>query len=141
MTGEIRMAEGVHRAILEQVGTREPETGGMLGMEGDVITRFWFDAGGRSLPDAYLPDTAGCEAVINGPWQAQGVRFCGFVHSHRDTPCPSVPDRRYMQQLCLAMGAPEMLLGVLCGGAVHLWRMRPGEDGFCRAEETPLSLT
>lgn len=131
----VQICREVLRDILAQVGSRAPETGGMIGMQEDVVTRFWFDAGGVSMPGAYLPDVEGCEAVLNGVWQDEGVVLCGFVHSHRDSPCPSVPDRRYMQELCRALGRKEMLLCICHAGRLRAWWMRPCGEGICCAEE------
>lgn len=135
---ELVVRAGVLQKILHEIGERPPETGGLLGMQEETVVRFWFDAGGVSLPHAYLPDISGCEAIINGPWRDEGVQVCGFVHSHRDMPCPSVPDRRYMYRLCQAMGRETLILCILqCCEAprLHAWCMRPGADEICSAVE------
>lgn len=83
-----------------------PEAGGILGSDdgGKTVTHFVFDAGKPLLDCAiYMPDIPFLNEVIRD-FAAQGVQFCGMVHSHpsaEDT--LSKDDEAYIQQIMNAM--------------------------------------
>lgn len=74
----------VFKQVLDILGRRKPELGGMLGFseEQDLITHFVFDRHARVTGAEYTPDTKFLDTVINGRWQKKNISLAGFVHSH-----------------------------------------------------------
>lgn len=76
--------KSVYNQILEILGTKKPELGGMLGFseEQNLITDFVFDDNARVNHVEYNPNTKFLNSVINGKWADEGISVAGFVHSH-----------------------------------------------------------
>ena len=76
--------KSVYNKILEILGTKKPELGGMLGVseEQNLITTFVFDNNARVNHVEYNPNTKFLNSVINGKWADEEISFAGFVHSH-----------------------------------------------------------
>lgn len=74
----------VLKQIMDILGKRKPELGGMLGFseEQDLITHFVFDKNARVNSVEYNPNTKFLDTVINGKWEKQKISLAGFVHSH-----------------------------------------------------------
>ena len=74
----------VYKNILNILGKRKPELGGMLGWKDDefYIDYFIFDKKAVVGNSEYNPNTSFLNKVINGKWAAEGIYLGGFVHSH-----------------------------------------------------------
>ena len=60
-----------------------PEHGGILGCDGRLnVIAFYHDVTGKTTKTNYIPDVCKLNSVIN-EWSKKGIRFVGFVHSHR----------------------------------------------------------
>jgi hypothetical protein len=81
---QFRILESAHRQILDTVGRRRPESGGiLLGSRNDyVVQKFVFDAGGSMSSAAYDPDVVFINRTIKKEWNDNGLAFLGFIHSH-----------------------------------------------------------
>lgn len=85
--------------MLGTVAVQEPETGGIIGGRGNVVSRFHFDALASADINSYHPDAASLNEVIQA-WQKEGVQFLGVVHSHMRQPrYPSVNDLAYARSV------------------------------------------
>jgi len=81
---EIRMSRTAYRDILLTVGSRPPETGGiLLGPIGsDEMTEFFFDEGGDCSAASYSPDHVTLTQKMKEEWIPSGIDMKGFAHSH-----------------------------------------------------------
>jgi proteasome lid subunit RPN8/RPN11 len=70
--------------IMSTIGTRAPETGGiLLGPIGSSdITDFYFDASGQCTGATYSPDHLTLRKKMQEEWLPAGLDFKGFCHSH-----------------------------------------------------------
>jgi hypothetical protein len=84
LSPEIRMSRRVPRAIMCTIGSRWPESGGiLLGPIGDSsITDFYFDATACCSGATYSPDHLTLRRKMEEEWLPAGLDFKGFVHSH-----------------------------------------------------------
>ena len=77
------MSRSVYEQILDTIGNRQPESGGILGAgEDGVISQYYFDVTGISEPDAYIPDVEAVNQVLEA-WHERGIHMVGIVHSHQ----------------------------------------------------------
>jgi len=59
-----------------------PETGGIIGMQNDIVTSFVFDKGKTNYQKAmYTPNIYFINNQIN-KWRNYNIIFCGIVHTH-----------------------------------------------------------
>jgi proteasome lid subunit RPN8/RPN11 len=80
----IYIEKQVLNQILDILGKRKPELGGILGFteEQDLITSFVFDKDARVNSVEYNPNTEFLDTVINDKWTKDNISLAGFVHSH-----------------------------------------------------------
>ena len=64
-----------------QSALKIPETGGILGVNGNVVSEFHHDNTGTTTERNYIPDIDSLNAVLRD-WKRRGIEFVGFVHSH-----------------------------------------------------------
>ena len=85
-----------------------PETGGILGIQGQAVSAIYFDPGKMSEKDGiYRPDTGRLNEVIT-QWEASGILFAGIFHTHlAQWPGLSLGDREYILRIVRAM--PERI--------------------------------
>lgn len=104
MKKEIKLRQGVYESIVNSIGNRMPECGGVLGAgEDGIITEYYFDETGRSEPDAYIPDVEAINRVLE-EWHERGIHMVGIVHSHREgVIAPSCGDIAYGMQILQAL--------------------------------------
>lgn len=110
MSGKKRvlfMSKQVFSDVSATIGNAPAETGGMLGMRNGIISDFYFDKTADVNFRQYSPDSAACSRILNGEWYPNGIRFCGFVHSHAVDPLPSESDTQYMQKICAAVTSAD----------------------------------
>ncbi|MBP6301873.1 MAG: ThiF family adenylyltransferase [Bacteroidia bacterium] len=76
--------ESAYQEVLRTVGSRHPESGGILlgSREDYVIQKFVFDAGGSMSHAAYDPDTNFLNKTIKKEWEENKLALLGFIHSH-----------------------------------------------------------
>lgn len=75
----------VCRHIMETIAARKPETGGILGGRGRFVSRFCFDALAAADDNTYSPNVDFLNEAL-WAWQAEGLDFLGFIHSHDQKP-------------------------------------------------------
>jgi hypothetical protein len=78
------IVESAYQEILNTVGKRLPESGGILlgSREDYVVQKFVFDANGSMSHAAYDPDTAFLNKVVKKEWEENKLALLGFIHSH-----------------------------------------------------------
>lgn len=105
----------VYDAIRDALSNHLPECGGVLGaVPGSVISKFYYDEGGRSTPDSYTPDYLKINEVLENFWAPQGIQMVGIVHSHGDTGnFPSCGDLFYCEQIMKSAFLKEFLLPIV----------------------------
>ena len=78
-----------------------PETGGILGGTGDVISHFWLDKGNQY--DVYVPNIEKINRIISD-WQKSDIEFYGIFHSHSESnESLSSADKRYIVKIMRSM--------------------------------------
>jgi len=79
----IEMTKSVFQEIENTVGRFPAETGGILGMRGNKVDRFFFDKapnGATSL--SYTPNHTAINKVLAEEWTPTNTIYMGSVHSH-----------------------------------------------------------
>jgi len=105
------------RHIMATVGTIPPESGGILGADPDgVLSTFFFDAGGKTAWDCYIPDPVTLTHVVNEVWQ--DLTLAGIVHSHQKQSPPSPADVRAARALMEANDLDAFLLPIVAEGSL-----------------------
>jgi len=138
------LAASVARQIMNTVGARLPETGGiLLGPVGsEEVTGFHFDTGGSRSSVTYSPDHVTLRRLMRDEWLPSGIDMKGFAHSH-----PGVYDRlsgedlRYIHRLLIANDDMRFFAAPLV--IPKQFRMRPFvvmRDDTSRAVEADLIL-
>ena len=93
--------ENVLCQLLNFVPDVPPETGGILGGMGGVISRFWLDVGNQY--DIYVPNVEKINQIISD-WQKAGIEFYGIFHSHSENnESLSSADKRYIVKIMRSM--------------------------------------
>ena len=89
----------------------KPEMGGILGIDkNNFVVKFHHDLTGISTKYDYIPDVKKLNEVIV-EWAKLGIKFIGFVHSHRSgrTQLSSV-DKKYAQKIKECCNMSEILM-------------------------------
>lgn len=121
---KIRMSSDAYKYLYETVGQYPPETGAVIGQEGDCITRYWFDETANVGMPFYRPSCDAIEHVVNG-WIRQGYRFAGIVHSHIEQyPQLSPMDLRSAMLIMEANNMNSILMGLFCRGILTMYMLR-----------------
>ncbi|MDF7809434.1 ThiF family adenylyltransferase [Pontiellaceae bacterium B12219] len=70
--------------IFNHIARKPAESGGVFGKcKGEsIISRFKFDTGSENTASTYTPDHVMLNTLFKKEWNPQGIRFCGFAHSH-----------------------------------------------------------
>lgn len=94
----MKIKRSVFRELIENTPALPPESGGILGGRGGVVTCCRADAGLSGMPARYVPDTDALDRVVE-QWHAGGTTFYGMYHSHypRDR-LLSRGDRQYIER-------------------------------------------
>lgn len=96
----MRILKSTLQEIIEALGKRPVESGGIIGCKNGCICAFIVDDSYFSQYE-YRPDVAFLNGEIQ-KWNAEGIAFCGIVHSHLyGLDKPSESDRVYAQRLFL----------------------------------------
>lgn len=97
----VRVHQKVHEQIRRTIGSKTPETGGMLGCSNSlgIIDKFVFDEHAKVGGAEYNPNVKFLEKVINDKW-GHGTELIGFIHSHPyGITSPSYADVEYAQRI------------------------------------------
>jgi len=83
-TKKFFIMDSAYREILETVGKRRPESGGILlgSREDYIVKKFVFDQFGSMSSAAYDPDIYFINKTIKNEWEENQLELLGFVHSH-----------------------------------------------------------
>lgn len=102
----IFVTDEVMERLISTVGTKEPETGMVLGSSdgGNTIDACYFDSEGGVSAVTYSPDVNTINNVVLPAWNNDGIRLVGFAHSHpRGCTRPSGGDLVYARDLLSAL--------------------------------------
>jgi proteasome lid subunit RPN8/RPN11 len=114
---QLRMEPQVLAAICETIGTREAETGGILGgcRETGEITHFFFDEAPRNKSDVlYSPNINMINEVKKTQWKPQGIDYLGSIHSHPPGfRRPSRGDEDYARRILEVLEVPYILVPIV----------------------------
>lgn len=106
----LRITRPVCDEIIRLLCSRSTECGGVLGAGADgVVSEFYFDATGRSLPGGYAPDVEAINDVLIHDWMPRGIWMVGIVHSHvNGVGVPSCGDISYGIRILRALDTVDM---------------------------------
>jgi proteasome lid subunit RPN8/RPN11 len=78
------MNRQVRCQIMSSIGTRSPETGGILlgPVGGSDVTHYYFDSTARCTGATYSPDHLTLQRKMRDEWLPAGLDMKGLVHSH-----------------------------------------------------------
>jgi hypothetical protein len=98
--------------IIRTIGSRPPETGGILGKSdgGKKVARFHDDGAGLEASSAhYTPDVAKLNELLEW-WNQEGWRYAGSAHSHPGGDSPSTGDAQYCRKILGAIDDLDEIL-------------------------------
>jgi hypothetical protein len=98
----IRITRKALYDIMNTIGTRSAETGGiLLGPIGtNYVTHFYFDRGGACTGSTYSPDYLTLSRKMREEWLPAGLDMRGFAHSHGSSMDRlSAGDMKYIRRL------------------------------------------
>lgn len=93
----LKISRNVYLQIIDTIGKRPPECGGVLGAhENGNTTEFFFDEHGLSTPNGYTPDVQSINEMLVNDWMPRNILMVGIVHSHSNgIAVPSCGDVAY----------------------------------------------
>lgn len=101
---KLLIKKDILNSLNEQISNRPPESGGILGSSGNVITEIAFDKPNNNQhPCSYCPNVEYLNSIIH-KWSEQKIEFAGIFHTHfADVTTLSSGDKRYIKKILLAM--------------------------------------
>lgn len=111
----VTILQDVFDQIKSTIGTKIPETGGMLGCCNSfgIIDRYVFDEHARVSGVEYNPNTEFLETTFNDVW-GEGTSLSGFGHSHPyDVPSPSCADVDYSTKIMIANDLRSLFMPIV----------------------------
>ena len=124
----IHMAKSVYDEILNILGQRKPELGGMLGWkeDQDYIDTFVFDAKAKVGNAEYNPNTQYLMSVMDNDWVKKDIYLAGFVHSHpRDCNQLSFADIEYAQRIMKAFDMKYLFMPIITSSFAYKTTFNP----------------
>lgn len=112
---QMKITDSVYKQMINTLGTRKPELGGMLGSSHNgLIDTFVFDSKAKTNSAEYHPSTKYLSSIINNEWADKGIGLTGFVHSHpyyfREL---SGADVEYAKEIILAAGLSYLFMPIV----------------------------
>ena len=127
MQNKIAVTKEVLFRIMETIGSRPAETGGILAEHDGMICGFYFDQNAAGTQFCYTPSAEDLARVVNEEWPPKGLRLCGIVHSHREPSPPSKKDLRSAALLMRLNGMERFYLPIVANGEVVFYELSGGE--------------
>ena len=124
--GQLRMimTRATHEEILVALGSRPPESGGILlgPRNHSMVTHFLFDQSAKVTASSYTPDRERLNTYLKGAREF-GLDMKGIVHSHpAGVPYPSPPDLEHVLNTFSNprnSAVSEYLLPIVCEGKFY----------------------
>lgn len=141
----IYIDKDVYENIMNILGTRKPELGGMLGWIDDqnYIDYFVFDDKAKVGSHEYNPNTEYLSSIINGSWKDNHIYLGGFVHSHPgNAKMLSSADVEYAQEIMKVFDIEYMFMPIVTSSYEHKTTFNPyivtadGQVQKCKIELT-----
>ena len=119
----VLMTQKVYGQIMEVLGKKKPELGGMLGFSSDrdTIDSYVFDAGAKVNSTEYNPNIEYLQSVLDGEWEKKNISLGGFVHSHPgDFDRLSWADVEYAQRIMEAFELGHLFMPIVTSSYEHV---------------------
>lgn len=113
---KMQFIEGVLNEIINTIGSRPSESGGLLfGKEDDyIITKFVFDRNAKVTASTYTFNTDYLNPEIKRLWDDEGLSCIGFIHSHpKGYSNLSIPDIEYFNRMFKTMPRKRYLTPIV----------------------------
>ena len=113
---------------------------------GKTIDHFYWDRQARTSGATYSPNVELINNRILPEWNKNGVRLCGFVHSHpRGFAQPSAGDAAYAARLLKALGEERFYLPIVQSAAAGQFEIigfaaQAREDKLPIIKRCPISI-
>ena len=124
----IHISRSVYNEILNTLGTRKPELGGMLGWkeDQDYIDTFVFDKYAKVGFSEYSPNTEYLMDVMEHEWRENSIYLGGFIHSHPQDFCKlSNADVEYAQRIMEAFDMRYIFMPIVTSSYEYEARIYP----------------
>lgn len=113
----------IYQDIMDSIGSVPAESGGVLAMQGNVISDYYFDMNAGTGNRFYRPSAELITKHVNA-WIHEGKSFAGFVHSH---PYPyvqlSAMDIVAAEKTLLVNQMQSMYMAILCHKKLYFYRV------------------
>lgn len=127
----VKMRRSVFKRVKEYFLSSDAERGGLIGSRRRLNRIDCFvPVSGAANAEQFVPDMEAVNGII-ARWRADGICFCGFVHSHpTGGGFLSQEDCRAAESWVQAAGLPFLFFGIVDGGGeLHLYLARQEEGG------------
>lgn len=130
----LKMVERAYRAIIDHLGSVEPEAGGMLlGPRGtSIVTHYIPDLRGKATGASFTLDAKGLNQVLKNHLEC-GLDAKGLVHSHPSgIPRPSFGDLEYVARSFVNpknRNVTEFFLPIFCDGQMFPYVVLAAQPG------------
>lgn len=120
---QLKIPQRIYQEIMETIGRAAIEAGGVLAMEGNTISDYYFDQAAHVGSRFYRPSAELISKYVT-TWLQEGKCFCGFIHSHaypytQLSACDIVAAERIM----LANKLRSIYMAVLCNGTLYFYKV------------------
>jgi hypothetical protein len=125
----LKIPHSIYEKIMATIGSHPAETGGVMAMEDDRITDFYFDYSAETGASFYRPNLACVNAVVN-KWLQEGLQLCGFIHSHRSPYTElSALDKVAAEMTMAKNNLPSLFMGLVVEKQLYFFQLvhRKGE--------------
>lgn len=97
----LKICEDALMSIVETIGGRNAESGGVIGGNREVglITHFHFEESSQNSSASYSPDYKFLNHLLSNEWNPNNIRLHGFVHSHPGGSRPLFGDETYAEEI------------------------------------------
>ena len=116
---KMTIARSTYNAIKRTVGSKPPETGGIIyGLRKDgIILKFVFDAEATVTGSTYTFNHRFINEMNKALWKQEGLQLIGFLHSHPDNHNhPSSPDMQYFASQFANIYVDKFLIPIIRSG-------------------------
>jgi len=113
----------IYQDIMDSIGSVPTESGGVMAIQGNVISDYYFDADAGVGKRFYRPSTELITKRVN-TWVQEGKSFCGFIHSHTYPYTQlSAMDVVAAEKTLLLNQMPAIYMAILCHKRLYFYRV------------------
>lgn len=118
----LQIKQDIYQKIIDTIGASPIESGGILAMNGNIISDYYFDIQAGTGNRFYRPSTHQITKQVNH-WLQDKKHFCGFVHSH---PAPyihlSAMDIVAAERIMLANQLTSIYMAIMCEKTLYIYK-------------------